>query len=93
MRIMKIYDKTAETHTHVIIENQMALVRNYVTNYKAEHLNHIAIQIMITEEGYITEGGDIVLNVHAKDTEKTLAKCLEEYDSYIESLHSDKEMI
>lgn len=93
MRIMKIYDKTAETHTHVIIENQMTLVRNYVTNYKPEHLNHIAIQILITEEAYITELGDIVLNVHAEDTEKTLAKCLEEYDTYMERQYSDKEMI
>ena len=92
MKIYKIYDETAETHTHIIIENAMTLVRNYVVNYKHEHLNHIATQISIIEQAIITETGDIIINERAKNTEKTLAKLLEDYDTYMEVQHADKEM-
>ena len=87
MKILKIYDCTAETHTHIIIENVMTLARNYVTNYKPEHLNHIASQITVSEQGIITDKGEIILAENK--IEKRLDDILEMYEEYtIENYHN-----
>lgn len=90
MVIVKIVDTTADVTTHAIIENVHTLTRNYVTNYRAEHLNHIATQIEITVVAKINDAGNVIAS---EQPTKTLAKCLEEYDSYMEKRYSQTEMI
>ena len=89
MKILKIYDCTAETHTHIIIENVMTLARNYVTNYRPEHLHHIASQITVSEQGIITDKGEIILSEHI--IEKRLDDILEQYDEYVAENHANME--
>ena len=85
--IVKITDLTSEESTIIIVENLVTLARNYVTSYKAEHLNHIASQIEIKVLGTVSEKGISI----EQDKGQRLDELLEKYDDYVTENHSNME--
>ena len=85
--IVKITDLTSEESTIIIVENLLTLARNYVTNYKAEHLHHVASQIEIKVLGTVSEKGISI----EQDKGQRLDELLEKYDEYMIENHHNME--
>lgn len=85
--IVKITDLTPDQSTVIIVENLLTLARNYVTNYKAEHLHHIANQIEIKVLGTVNEKGISI----EQDKGQRLDELLEKYDDYVTENHHNME--
>ena len=83
--IVKITDLTSEESTIIITENLVTLARNYVTSYKAEHLNHIANQIEIKVLGTVSEKGITIEN----DKGQRLDELLKKYNEYVTENHAN----
>ena len=85
--IVKITDLTPDQSTVIIVENLLTLARNYVTNYKPEHLHHIAIQIEVKVLGTVNEKGISI----EQDKGQRLDELLEKYDEYMIKNHHNME--
>lgn len=85
--IVKITDLTPEESTIITVENLLTLARNYVTNYRAEHLNHIASQIEVKVLGTVSEKGITI----EQDKGQRLDEILKKYDEYVTENHKNME--
>ena len=75
MIIIRVKDEVASTTT-AVIENLDTLVRNYITNYSQEKLEHIATQLKITVQAKIDQYGELE---KIEPIEKRLNQLIDEY--------------